>query len=100
MPFPEQGRQAAHVLIDAVVAADVDAPEASNLAYQRLLEVKAFTVNVVDDGGDLDVTVDMSDLLGATLITIGWLAEELAKCDGRSKEQILFQLREYVDTDF
>lgn len=101
--FPEPGRQAAHVLIDGA-SASLDYPrdgsDAANLAYQRLLQIEGGIVVKVDDPGpdeELDVQLDLSNLLGATLITIRRLAERLAEAEGRDVESVLVELREFVD---
>jgi hypothetical protein len=99
MVFPEKGRLAAHVLIDGVVASKSEYEGAADLAYQRLNELDTIPVHV--DGGDpeadLNIDIDLSNILGASLITISWLVEQLATETGRSRENILFALREYVD---
>jgi len=98
--FPNKGRLAAHVLLDAVSVARTWDAAATDLAYRRLADIEAFSVEVDDEpGGDLNVKVDLSDVLGASLITIDYLVEFVAKLrTGVTREQVIVELREYLDT--
>ncbi|MGC5224904.1 hypothetical protein ACPW96_20255 [Micromonospora sp. DT81.3] len=101
-PFPDPGRQTAHVLVDAASVAmeeEVD-PEAVSLANQRLQEIEGAIVVKVDDPGpedELDVNVDLSNLLGPSLLTLHWLIRRLAEAEHRSEESVIGDLREYID---
>lgn len=100
--FPEPGRQAAHVLLDAVSAAMHEDQRAApvDLAYQRLMQIDGAVQVTVDDPGPgepLNVQLDLSNLLGASLITIRILAERLAASEGRDVADIIVETREFVD---
>lgn len=100
--FPEPGRQAAHVLLDAVSTAVHEAPSASavDLAYQRLLQIDGAVQVAVQDagpGGPLAVKLDLSHLVGASLITIRIFAERLAAAEGRDIADVIIEAREFID---
>ncbi|MDO8338430.1 MAG: hypothetical protein Q7T15_09285 [Microcella sp.] len=101
MDIPEKGRLAAHVLLDAVSVAHEETgtteTHAVDVAYRRLAEIDAFSVTVRDDGDELDVAVNLSDLLGASLVTLSWLVEQLANERDSTREDILIELRERLD---
>lgn len=83
MTMPEEGRQAAHVLLDVVSAYDNELPEedpanaeAMNLALLHLNQVGAVTATFNDDTDE--VTIDMSNLVGGVAVTLSWLVHQLA----------------------
>lgn len=100
--FPEAGRQVAHVLIDGVSAADHDnidiGSAAADLAYQRISDIPdGLPVNVTDTDDNTHIAIDLSNVLGASMITIDWLIKQLADSSGHSIDEIIVALREYVD---
>lgn len=100
--FPEPGRQAAHVLLDAVSAAVHEDPSSApvDLAYQRLMQIDGAVQVAVHNPGPgepLAVRLDLSNLLGASLITIRILAERLAAAEGRDVADIIVETREFID---
>lgn len=101
MNIPKAGSIAAHVLIDAVSVADDGNTDAEivNTVYQRLLEAETFTVTAKDDGPDtdLDVTIDLSNVLGGALVTMNKLINDLAQARGVDRDTIIIGLREYID---
>ncbi len=99
----EKGRLAAHVLLDAVSVMREGGEEAepSNLAYQRLVDIEAFSVDVTEnEDGTLLANVELSQVLGATLVTIGWLAEELSAASGETRDEVILRLRDFLDNNF
>lgn len=92
------------MLIDAVSAAEgVDASDAStlNLAFQRLTEIEgAFHVKVQDGGpdSDLDIELDLSNLLGGTIVTMTWLIHQIASAQGVSPDSVIIELRHFLDS--
>ncbi|GAA1448848.1 hypothetical protein [Leifsonia poae] len=101
MPYvPESGRQIAHVLIDAVMAYDADGDDTQNaravsLALETLGDLGAVTVTTHPDADT--VRVDASDLLGATIVSMLWLVDQLAEATGSSEEEVAAALREFMD---
>lgn len=95
--MPEPGRQAAHVLLDATSAFRPEDDDASivDLALQRLGEAGAVTATY-DDVTD-EATVDVSDLVGATLVLLERLVTEVAREHGVSKGVVIADLRTHVD---
>lgn len=99
MTMPEAGRQAAHILLDATSAWDVNSSEsvnevAANLALQQLMEVDAL-IATFDDETDV-VTVDATHLLGAGMVLLQYLLQRVADSDGIQREEVIFQVREFV----
>lgn len=101
--IPENGRQAAHVLLDAAASWDWedganndDAYVArANLALQRLNDVGAVSGTLHDDDTlDLDAT----PLIGGALLSIHWLAGHLAVAVNVDKLEVYARLRAFLDT--
>jgi hypothetical protein len=101
--MPEGGRQAAHVLLDTVSAYDPElADDAKNSAamdraFQRMNDVGAVS-GTIDDATDV-VTLEVSPLLGGTIVSMHWLVTQLAHHKGTTREDVIFALREYLDDD-
>lgn len=97
--MPEAGRQAAYVLLDALTGWSDDGEagadsDAMNLALTRLNEVRAVTATI-DDESDA-VTIDASNLLGGTLVTMMHLVCALAEATGRDREDVIAAAREFL----
>jgi hypothetical protein len=92
---PEEGRQAAHVLLDCLTTLDVEAtPDTDliDLALQRLDDVGAVTITIDDD----DVaSVDASNLVGPALVIMQWLIGRVAVREGRSIPEVVADLRDF-----
>lgn len=93
-------RQAAHVLLDAISAWQDDATDdvnarTLNLATARLGEIDCVTATV-DDNGDLEA-VDVSQLVGATLVLLRLLVGALAEAKQVDREVVVGIVRDYVD---
>ncbi|WIE70362.1 hypothetical protein [Curtobacterium sp. MCLR17_054] len=106
--FPEPGRLAAHVLLDAVAAVDLDNQEAlgaPSLAYQRLIEIpeviEVLRVSIdgvePSDDAEVQVDLDLSNLLGASLLLLHHAADVIAAGRGIDREVVVAELREYSD---
>lgn len=99
----EPARQAAHVLVDTVTAFDEELGEtaingtAMNLALARINEVGAVTATMNDETDELHM--DASDLLGGAIVSINWLAALAAELGKTSREHVLAELREFIDSD-
>lgn len=99
-PLSEPARLAAHVLLDILSARTPDAPEDENsaamhVAYQRLDEVGAVTATIDDTTGHLDV--NMSALFAGVLASTQWLLTRLSAAHDTPQEQVLFDLRAFLD---
>jgi hypothetical protein len=97
--MPDAGRSAANVLLDAVIALDPDSPDSEpiELALKRLDEIPgAYDVTVDDDGTNLDVKVDLSNLLGGAVTAMQWLVSHVADAQGVSREEVVSDLRAWL----
>jgi hypothetical protein len=100
--IPETGRLAGHVLIDAVMAYDVDGEDsdanidAMDFALTRLGEIHAVTVSRSKDGDS--VQVDASNLVAPAVLSMIWLIDQLADATGSSHEEVAARLREFLDS--
>jgi hypothetical protein len=97
--MPEQGRQAAFVLLDALSGREPGGPDAGNeavmnLALRRLNEVGAVTATMDDETEE--VTVDVSNLVGGTLVTLQWLVSALAERRGCDETVVVHDLRGFL----
>lgn len=93
--IPEAGRIAAHTLLDAVAALQLNAGrqenvDALNLALGRLSEAGA--VQMTQNG-----QIDADDLVGGALVLIHGLVLELARCRGVDVAEVMADARAVVD---
>jgi hypothetical protein len=94
-PSPELVRQAGHIILDGVLAADVDNEDAMELAFGKLLEIEAIEVLMDEDEGELEL--DISPLMSGVLLVVGELVDELAETQGVSAEDVLARIRTRID---
>jgi hypothetical protein len=94
-PASELVRQAGHIILDGITAADVDNDDAMELAFGRLLEIEAIEVTMDETEGELEL--DISPLMSGVLLVVGELVEELAERDGTSAEDVLARIRTRID---
>lgn len=98
-PLPEQGRQAAHIMLDCMSAWDKSAADdtntaALNLALARLNDVEAVVATMHDDD-TLDLDIDY--LAGGVLVSMLWLVTRLAEARDVDRSEIVADLREFID---
>ena len=99
--FPESGRRVAHVLLDSVVAyVPGEDPQlnaaAANLALAAVADIDdAVTVTATEEGG---VSVNPSGLLGGAMVTIAQLVERLAEARQVSREDVVAEMRVFLDS--
>jgi hypothetical protein len=94
--------QAAHVILDGVMVADVAdggvVNDATELAFGRLFDVGAIAVSVEEaadgDEDDLQLQLDIAPLLGAITLVVGHLVDELARHGSVSREDVIAGARE------
>ncbi len=94
--IPQPGREAANVVLDAITAHDPDAPSVDmvNLALSGLAEVEgAYTVTLDDDDA---VTLDLSNLVGGTMVAMSRLVQLVADAEGVSREEVISDLRQWL----
>ena len=99
-PMPEVGRQAAHVLLDAVSVFDPEGSHATNttavnLAVERLDQVGAVTTT----HGRHGVEVDPSPLVGGSIVSMNWLVSLAADLAHKDPAYIIVGLRAFLDSD-
>jgi hypothetical protein len=99
--MPEAGRQAAHILLDTVIAFDAELggdplnSDAMNLALQRLNDVNAVTARFDTETYVLDS--DVSPLAGGSAVTMMFLARQLALVLEISVEEVVANTRKFLD---
>lgn len=98
----------ARVLLDLVSVANAESSDdegelAVATAFGRLTEIGAITIGAEsvetgdDENDELEVTVDLTPLLSGTSLTLTWLLSELADARGVELEQVLFDVRAFVE---
>lgn len=97
--MPGGGRQAAHVLLDAVSVWSTDASDATNaqaaqLAIQRLNDVDAVIATLSDDD---ELHVDISNLVGGVMVTMKFLVRQLALARSIDEHEVIANTREFLD---
>lgn len=101
LPEEEKVRRAGHVVLDAVVAADVggDDPDkaqaAMELVFEDLLEVDAIELLLDEESEELEL--DISPLIGGVMLVVRRLVAELAARDGVDEETIVMSVRAALD---
>ncbi len=99
--MPEQGRVAAHVLLDALADWDRSSPGEAGLlqvALDRLSDlVGAVRVTVEEHPDEVDIEVDWSNLAGATFVLLQWFMERLMVATGFDANTAITGAREYID---
>lgn len=94
-PMPEPGRRAAHVLLDALTGYENGKdPASADLATQGLQATGAVEAEVEADGA---VVVDVRQLVGGTVVMLHWLVARLAHERGQAEEQVVQDLRAFLD---
>lgn len=97
--IPDPGRQAAHVVLDAVSAWAMEEDDRTNanaaqLAIQRLNEVDAVSATLDDDN---ELHLDISNLLGGVMVTMKYLVRQLSLCADVDEHQVIVTTREFLD---
>ena len=97
----ESAKQTAQVLLDFYSGFDAseDADEedlAFDTAITRLEEAGAFSVEI-DDEDDDDVEIEITPLLIGSTVAVQWLIGQLSAATDYSEEEILFDLRHFID---
>lgn len=95
--MPDAGRESANVILDAVSAFDADRADnraAMDLAVARLNDVEGAYRVLVNDRDE--VTLDLSNLVGGSTVTIMRLVQLLSEATGASREEIISDLREWL----
>ena len=101
LPEEEKVRRAGHVVLDAVVAADVggDDPDraqaAMELVFEHLLEIDA--IELLLDEGSEELELDISPLIGGVMLVVRRLVAELAARDGVDEETVVMSVRAALD---
>ena len=101
LPEEEKVRRAGHVVLDAVVAADVggDDPDraqaAMELVFEHLLEIDAIELLLDEETEELEL--DISPLIGGVMLVVRRLVAELAARDGVDEETIVMSVRAALD---
>jgi len=101
--FPEPSRQIAHVILDVLsVHPDVEVganSEAADLAVARITEIpEAVDVTVEEDGDEMNISIGLSNLLGAALATLQHTVDLLAAERGTDAEAVLDELRAHLES--
>ena len=101
LPEEEKVRRAGHVVLDAVVAADVggDDPDraqaAMELVFEHLLEIDAIELLLDEESEELEL--DISPLIGGVMLVVRRLVAELAARDGLDEEAVVMSVRAALD---
>lgn len=101
LPDEEKVRRAGHVVLDAVVAADLggedpDAAQAAmELVFEHLLEIDAIELLMDEETEELEL--DISPLIGGVMLVVRRLVAELAARDGVDEEAVVMTVRAALD---
>lgn len=101
LPTGEKVRRAGHIVLDAVVASDLggddaEAAEAAlELVFSHLLEIDAIELLLDEEAEEFEL--DISPLIGGTLLVVRRLVAELAARDGVDEEAVVMSVRAALD---
>ncbi|TIC82735.1 hypothetical protein [Nocardioides sp. GY 10127] len=99
MSDEERIRRAGHIILDGVVASEGLTGEAESdqmeLVFGHLLEIEAIELLLDEDTDELEL--DISPLMGGTLLVIRRLVAELAARDGVDPETVVMSVRAALD---
>lgn len=95
--IPAAGRESVNVILDAVTAHAIDDSDnlaAMNFALERLADVEgAYRVTLNDDD---EASLDLSNLIGGTMVAISHLVQLLSEEKDVSREEVISDLREWL----
>lgn len=98
MTMPPVGREAAHVLLDAVSAYSGGATDEANIAAMDLALRRLHDIGAVDVEERDGVTgVDVSNIVGPSVVMLYWLARTAAQGTEEDELGVIARLREFVD---
>jgi hypothetical protein len=89
--IPPMGARAARVLLDAVIS--------QSAAQSTEANIKAMSVALAaltPDEADAPLRPDPSDIVGASVVCISWLAAHLAAAKSVDLEDVIADLREFL----
>ena len=101
--YPEATRLVAHGMLDVATATDDEASQEQNeaavlVAVQRFDEIDdAYTVEVNDEGDDIEVTLHLSNMVAGAMLPMAHLIRQLAAARGVDDSVVISELREYID---
>ena len=98
----ESAKKTAQVLLDFYSGFDSseDADEedlAFDTAITRLEEAGAFSVEIDEEDDDDAVEIEITPLLIGSTVAVQWLIGQLSAATDYSEEEILFDLRHFID---
>ena len=95
-----RARAVADTLIDFYAGFDsTDSESEQRISFEAsLARLNDNVAEGVASDGDDGVTLDFTPLLLANGTTLMWLVEQLAEASGRSKEELVFDLRAFLDS--
>lgn len=104
----EAARAAANIYLDMVTAFDDELGDddpldingaAMNLAFRRFDEVQAVSMTW-DDEMDEPPVLDVSPLMGGTIVPMKWLVGRVAALSRTSEQEVIADLRQFVQEAF
>ncbi|GAA2232707.1 hypothetical protein N1031_08635 [Herbiconiux moechotypicola] len=91
---PPNGALAAHVLLDAVVSQSAEATPEDNVAVLELALAR-----LVPDADNRDLEIpDAGDTVAASIVCLSWSMARLAASQGKPLEEVVSELREFIDS--
>ena len=99
----ERGRLAMHVLVDILSGYDDANPDGwqtvVDAATPRLVEIEAIGVTVDETDDNIHIDLEASPLLLGGAVMVKRLVHELAAARGQDPDDVIVQLREWIDSD-
>jgi len=93
-----RARLTAQVILDGVGAADpADGAlinDAMQSAFGRLVEIGAIEIVLDEEEAEGEIQLDVAPLLRGLTLVVGYLADELARAEGVSRDEIIADVRE------
>ncbi|MCS5716782.1 hypothetical protein N1027_01380 [Herbiconiux sp. CPCC 205763] len=92
--IPAGGARAAHILLDAVVSQSTGQTVQANVEAMTL----ALSSLTIENPDSPDAVPSPGDIVGSAVVCISWLATRLATTSGRDIEDVIVDLRTFLES--
>ncbi|SDZ57566.1 hypothetical protein [Herbiconiux ginsengi] len=92
--IPAGGARAAHVLLDAVVSQSTGQTVQANVDAMTI----ALSSLTIDSPDSPEIVPTPGDIVGSAVVCISWLTTRLAASSGRDIEDVIVDLRAFLDS--
>jgi hypothetical protein len=92
--IPAGGARAAHILLDAVVSQSTGQSVQANVDAMTI----ALSSLTLENADSPEIVPSPGDIVGSAVVCISWLATRLAASSGRDIEDVIVDLRAFLES--